>query len=91
MQLYVPYFVSTVFPSFVILSAYTCLYLYSAIYKVHRSLFPYFFALCHTHTQTPHYTSTKINKRKTTLIKAKLKKSDDQKNIDKYRVAVNII
>ncbi len=27
----------------------------------------------------------------TTFIKAKLKKSDDQKNIDKYKVATNII
>ena len=28
--------------------------------------------------------------RKTTFIKTKIKKSDDQTNIDKYRVAANI-
>ena len=31
-----------------------------------------------------------ITTRMTTFIKAKLKKSDDQTNIDKYRVAANI-
>ena len=37
-----------------------------------------------------HIIINKLKTRMTTFIKAKLKNSDDQKNINKYRVAANI-